>query len=131
MKKTLSLFVLLSCVVLDLSAQPQNPGGPGGRRDPGAMVKAEKQLVLDSISGLNDDQKLIIDQIYQDYESSFAKARETMTPDNREAARATMTAIRDSKNEALQAILTEEQFGKYQALMEMVRERAREQRSRH
>ena len=103
-------------IIVALAAFAQ--GGPGNRRSPAEMVAMEKQLVMDSISNLNSDQILIIDQIYKDYEVSLEKARANMNPDNREAMRESMTSIRNGKDEALQAILTEEQYQQYSKIME-------------
>ena len=100
----------------------------GGQFDPSKMVTAEKQLLLDSITGLNDDQKLIIDQIYKDYEAAFTKARESANPDNREAMRENMLQIRGEKTDALQAILTAEQFAHFDKILTERRERARKRR---
>ena len=105
-------------------------GGPGGGRqfDPERMVDAEKKLLLDSIAGLNDDQKLIITAIYDDYASALSSARDNMSPDNREAMRSTMTKIRDDKNQALEEILTDEQMKSFKAMLERRREEMRQRR---
>ena len=104
------------------------PGMPGRQFDVAKMVAAEKQLLLDSVSGLNEDQKLIINQIYQDYETAFNEGRKSMDPDNRESMREQMMKIRDEKTEALKAILTENQFNTFQAILEKRREQARNRR---
>jgi hypothetical protein len=103
-------------------------GGEGNRRDPAEFAAAEKQMVLDSIAGLNDEQKLIIAEIYKDYGNAITTARANADPNNREAMRTNMTAIRDEKNESLQAILTEEQYQKYDALMKAIREKMGQRR---
>ena len=100
----------------------------GGQFDAAKMVAAEKQLLLDSITGLNDDQKLIIDEIYKDYEATFTEARESANPDNREAMRENMMRIRGEKTDALQAILTAEQFAHFDKILTARRERARARR---
>ena len=122
--------IYLLGILVGISSSSFGQGGPGmgGQFDPAKMVAAEKQLLLDSITGLNDDQKLIIDQIYKDYEATFAKARESANPDNREAMRENMLRIRGEKTDALQAILTAEQFSHFDKILAERRARARERR---
>ena len=125
MRSILLLFIILVSLT-SLLAQ----GGPGMGRpfDPARMAAAEKQLLLDSINGLNDDQKIIIEAIYEDYASSFSGARENMDPDNRSAMREKMMKIRDEKNEALKAVLTEDQFDRFSEILEKRRMQAQERR---
>ena len=126
MNKAIYILGILVCI----SSTSYGQGGPGmgGQFDPAKMVAAEKQLLLDSITGLNDDQKLIIDEIYKDYEATFSKARESANPDNREAMRENMMRIRGEKTDALQAILTAEQFAHFDKILTARRERARARR---
>lgn len=128
MKKNLFLILIAIAIPTLLLAQ----GGPGmGRQfDPAQMVAAEKKLLLDSVQGLNDDQKLIINAIYEDYESAFTKARGNANPDNREAMRESMMKIRDEKSEALQAVLTEEQYKAFDEILKRRREQAQQRRRR-
>jgi len=121
---TLTLLTILSSAIV--FAQP--PGGQGRQFDPTQMVAMEKQLLLDSISDLNEDQKLIINEIYKDYEAGITKARESRDPNNREAMRENMTKIRQGKDEALQAILTEDQFKAFRAMLDKRRAAARGRR---
>ena len=122
-------FLLLVLPTL-LLAQP-GLGRQGMRVDPEQMANAEKQLLSDSISGLNEDQKLIIDEIYKDFSAASSKAVEGANPDNREAMRETMMSIRKEKDEALQAILTDEQYSKFQELLDKRREQARNRRRKN
>lgn len=97
------------------SAQDTNPAqrrGQGG----GQFIAMEKQMVLDSIPDLNEDQKLIINAVYDDYEKSLASVRSEATGE-REVMREKMTGIRDSKNEAMKAVLSEKQYAKYEVLL--------------
>lgn len=123
-------YLLFMAMLLTSTALLRAQGGQGGGRqfDPAKMVAAEKQLLLDSIGGLNDDQKLIINAIYNDYEAAFVAARENMDPDNRAAMRESMVKIRDEKNEALQAVLTEEQYKAFDEMLTRRRERAQQRR---
>ena len=126
MKNILALVILLATSTSITFAQ----GGPvmGRQFDPAKMVAAEKQLLMDSVSGLNNDQKLIINEIYKDYKASFLVARENADPGNREAMRSSMMSIRKEKDEALSAILTEEQFVKFEQLLKDRREKSQQRR---
>ncbi len=124
----LLIIVVFSALLQPLSSFAQ--GGQGPRRDPGQMVAAEKKIILDSIDGLNEEQKLIINEIYKDYEQSMTTMRANADPDNREAMMSGMTTIREGKNESLKAILTEAQYIRYESLMKAVREQMGQRRRR-
>ena len=121
-------YILLLLVFPTLVLAQSGPNRQGMRLDPKQMAEAEKQLLLDSISGLNNDQKLIIEEIYKDFGIALIRAREGADPDNREAMRETMMSIRKGKDEALQAILTTEQHLKFQIVLDKRREQARNRR---
>ena len=123
--KLTKLIATLNFIVLGILFTPIDSfsqSGEGNRRDPAESVAAEKQMVLDSIAGLSDEQKLIIGEIYKDYGKAITAARANADPNNREAMRNNMTAIRDEKNDTLKAILTDEQYQKYDAMMKVIRE---------
>ena len=121
-------YILLLLVFPTLVLAQSGPNRQGMRLDPKQMAEAEKQLLLDSISGLNNDQKLIIEEIYKDFGNALVKAREAADPDNREAMRETMMSIRKGKDEALQAILTADQHLKFQGMLDKRSEQARNRR---
>ena len=103
-------------------------GGPGRQFNPTQMANDEKQILLDSIKGLNDDQQLIIDAIYQDYISAVTKARENFDSGDRASMRASMMKVQEEKNEALAAVLTEEQYSDFLEILERRREQAQQRR---
>ena len=121
-------FLVLGLLLLPIESFSQGGGGGGARRDPSEFVAIEKQIILDSLAGLNEDQRLIIEEIYKDYEKSITTIRANADPDNREAMRTNMTTIRDDKNESLKAILTEEQYQKFDAIMKARRENMSQRR---
>lgn len=124
----MKLFLIaLFSMAISTVGWAQRPGN-GPQFDPSRMAGMEKQLLLDSISGLNDDQKLIINEIYKDFAASTSKAMETRDPNNREAMREKMMNIRKEKDDALKAILTEKQFSDFQKLLERQRAAARKRR---
>jgi hypothetical protein len=98
--------------------------------NPKSMAQREKKLLYDSIQDLSEDQKLVIDEIYnqygQDLQTSFDEAE-----GNRESMRAALQAVRKNKQDQLKEILTEEQWLKAEALVRQVRERRQARRPRH
>ena len=110
---TITLFFLPK----SLLAQDQ-----GMRRDASKIIETEKNILTDSLPSLSSDQKLIIDQIYKDFEREFKTARANAEPGNREAMMSSMQKIRESKNESLMAILTEEQYSKFEEIMKNMRQ---------
>ena len=119
----LGFSLIFSLIATTSMAQGGGPGG-GNRPNPAEMVAKEKQMLMDSISSINEDQKVILDVIYTDYETEISNLRANANPDNREAMRTQMRTIRDQKNESLMAILTEDQYIKYNALMKTMRDQA-------
>ena len=125
--------IITSIIVIGIFIQSTDSFAQGGQRqrmDPAQMVAAEKQIILDSIEGLNNEQKLILNEIYKDYEKSLTIMRANADPENREEMRAGMTSIRNEKNESLKAILTGEQYLRYDAIMKAVRESMGQRRRR-
>jgi flagellar biosynthesis/type III secretory pathway protein FliH len=126
-KYFLSAFIVLISV-FSLSAQP--PGGRGGRGGgPDEMVAREKQALYKQVTDLTDDQKLLIDGIYEEFtvtlKEKFEEARES---GKREGMRETMKALRDEKNALMADVLNESQYATYEKLVARRKER-REQRN--
>lgn len=119
MKTTRTLLLLALVIVMSQWAMAQGQGGQ--RPNPAEMVKREKAMILEKITSLSDDQKLILDQVYTDYENSITKLREESSG-NREGMREKMQAIRATKEEALQGLLNEEQNEQYAELKKSRRE---------
>lgn len=113
MKTTKRLLLLALVIVMSQWVMAQ--GQAGQRPNPAEMVKREKAMILEKITSLSDDQKLILDQVYTDYENSITKLREESSG-NREGMREKMQAIRATKEEALQGLLNEEQNEQYAEL---------------
>ena len=123
-KSALFLFVFFYCGI----SLAQTPQGRQGMRDPSQMANQEKKLLLDSIESLNEDQKLIIEEIYRDYAESLKKVKANMQTGDREAMRSKMLKVREEKTEALKAILTEDQYQRFETLMRARREQFRNRR---
>jgi hypothetical protein len=128
----LGLIVFLS-VAATISAFAQRPGGgrgPGGF-DPDEMIKREKQNVFKSIDDLSDDQKLLLDGIYDEFSLSFKELRdEMMQTRDFQAMRPKMEALRDEKDGLIKDVLSEDQFLIYQGLMENRRRQMQENMQR-
>jgi hypothetical protein len=125
MKRFIYTIMLITAIATSCYSQ----GGAAGRQfDPERVVNAEKRLLMDSISGLNEDQKLVIEVIYQDYAAALIKGRETADPNDREQMRDTMLKIRNEKSDALKDILTEDQYKSFEELLARRRDRMRQRR---
>ena len=125
MKKTLLLMLF---ILFQQLAMAQGGPGMGRQFDPSRMVAAEKQLLLDSVNGLNDDQKIIIEAIYEDYLAAITKSRESMDDMDRDTMRENMVKIRNEKDKALKEILTEAQNQRFVDILERRREQMRRRR---
>lgn len=93
--------------------------------DPTQMANREKEKVYEKLAALTDDQKAIIDVIYENYATSFAEARKNMTPGDREGMRESMMKVRKEKDDSMKEILTAEQFTEYETLLEELRKNRR------
>lgn len=113
-KKTLLLVIAILTAQLAIAQRPE--GQVGQRRSPSDMVKIEKTMMLDSITSLSDEQKMIIDAVYEDFETSLTTLLKE-SAGNREGMREKMQAIRASKDQAMEGILDEDQLTKYKELM--------------
>jgi len=121
------LFMVLGMLATQW-AIAQGPGGQGGqRRDPAEMIKKEKTLITDNITTLSDDQKVMVDKVFVDYEASIKKARAENSGDIG-GMREIMQSVRSDKDEALKGIFNEEQNTQYVELMDKVRQEQRKAR---
>ncbi len=133
--KVISAILLFLAVSTTLYAQQgPPPGGPRGGRggfDPDEMVKREKQNVYNAIEDLSDDQKLLLDGIYDEYILSFKELREEMRQNrNFQEMRPKMMALREEKDGLIKDVLNADQFQIYQGIMENRRSQMRENAQR-
>lgn len=97
-----------------LNAQPR-----GGRPDPGEMIAREKQNLYRDLPNLSEDQKMLVDGIYDEYEQSFKELFEdVMKTRDFQSMRPKMEALGKEKDELMKDILNEEEFVIYSNLME-------------
>lgn len=113
--------ILLFALIATLQAQPR------GGMDPTEMIAREKQNLYKEVTDLSDDQKLLLDGIYEEYAQSFTEIRdEMMKTRDRENIRPKMQALRKEKDELIRDVLNEDQYTRYETLMENSFRRRRE-----
>ncbi|MEO9483673.1 MAG: hypothetical protein ABJG47_09520 [Ekhidna sp.] len=115
MKNLLKMTLSTALVFVALIAVSQPPGG--GRRGggPDEMIKREKQAVYAKITDLSEDQKLLLDGIYDEFEVTLKeKFEEIRNSGNREGMREKMQALRKEKDDLVKDVLNEDQFALYQ-----------------
>lgn len=117
--KPLLLSIGLQLMVLAAIAQPP-PGGPRGPMDPNEMFAREKQNIYKEIKDLTDDQKLLIDGIYDEFATTFKETFEEARQSGGgfDKIREKMQALRKEKDSLMADVLNEQQFAIYTQLME-------------
>jgi len=120
-----SIGIILSVWVLALAGTaPQALAQAGGGfGDPAERINQQKQVVLDSVRDLSDDQKLIIDQIYADFTEQVVALR---NGGDFMAMREQLPAIAEQRDTAMKDLLTEDQYAQYEAILAVGRERMRQ-----
>lgn len=133
--RALSFQILTICLILGSIESMAQPGGrPGGGRggfDPDEMIKREKQNLYKAVVDLNNDQKLLLDGIYDEFALSFKELRDEMRQTrNFQAMRPKMQALQQEKNGLIKDVLNENQFDIYMGLIEERRRQRREMAQR-
>ncbi len=130
MKTHLKSIWLFSALILvstfTIYAQPPGgrPSGPPPGGGPEEMVKREKQNLYEKITDLSDDQKLLLDGIYEEYTTTFKeKMQEAFQSRDREKMRSTMEALTAEKDSLIGDVLNEDQFTIYKELTVRRRDR--------
>jgi len=119
-KHNILLTIMALFMSLQLMAQggPPPGGGPGGF-DPDEMVKREKQNVFKEITDLSDDQKVLMDGIYDEFSVSFKEIRdEVMKTRDFQNMRPKMEALMKEKDDLVRDVLNEDQFVIYTGIIE-------------
>lgn len=120
--KTISNLVLvfvfsLGAGLIPLLAQGP-PGGPGGF-DPDEMIKREKQNIFKALTDLTDDQKLLMDGIFDEFALSFKEIREEMMQTRDfQAMRPKMEALRKERDGLVRDVLNDNQYTTYLNVVE-------------
>ena len=108
--------------------QQMGPGGGmgGGNFDPAAFVDRQMEELKEGLELSDDQEKQVREIILAGFET-MSKAREGMqNGGDREAMREKMQQMRDEQTEKIKAVLSEEQFAKYEKIQEERRERMRQ-----
>ncbi|TRX49025.1 hypothetical protein FNH22_27725 [Fulvivirga sp. M361] len=118
--------ILLSVSLLTLSlatfSQPRGDRRPGG--SPEEMVAREKQTLYTKVTDLSEDQKLLIDGIYDEFTVTLKETMEELRQSNdRESRREKMEALTEEKDALIADVLNEEQYKIYQSMATSRRER--------
>lgn len=128
--KTISNLVFVWVVFLGTGLAPLfaqgPPGGPGGF-DPDEMIKREKQNIFKALTDLTDDQKLLMDGIFDEFALSFKEIREEMMQTRDfQAMRPKMEALRKERDGLVRDVLNDDQYNTYLGVIE---ERRKQQRA--
>ncbi len=121
----------VSCNKLKQNSQePQQQMGPGGGMgggnfDPAAFVDRQMEELKESLELSDDQEKQVREIIVAGFET-MRNAREEMQDGDRDAMREKMQAMREEQTTKIKAVLTEEQFTKYEAIQQERRERMRQ-----
>jgi len=100
--------------------------GQGRRMDPEEMAKRNTAMMKDSLD-LTSDQLTKVEAINLEAAAKMNKAFEEASGD-RESMRATMGKLNEETNDKLKVVLTEEQWNKYEIIVEQRRKQMRERR---
>jgi len=117
-KKLLLVIVIMFSSVSSIIAQ--RGGGGFNRND---MILREKQNLYKELASLSEDQKMLINGIYDEFSQSLGEAMEEVRKTRDwEKMRPTMQALRIEKDELMFDVLNEDQYAVYQELSETQRE---------
>jgi len=108
--------------------QQMGPGGGmgGGNFDPAAFVDRQMEELKSGLE-LSDDQEKQVREIITAGFETMQKAREGMQDGgDREAMRDKMQQMREEQNQKIKAVLSEDQFTKYEQIQKERRERMRQ-----
>jgi hypothetical protein len=111
MKKMLRMALMATAMFMAVTTVAKAQGGGGRGRGGGNPVT----IVKDSLKA-SDAVVAKVDSIYKAYQAETAPLMEAMRGGDQEA-RGKMTAARTKMNDAIKALLTDEQKAKFDALM--------------
>jgi hypothetical protein len=95
-------FLIMSAI----SAQPGRHGG-----GPSEFIEREKQAVFRKIEDLSEDQKLLVDGIYDEFGVSLIETFQSRDENTtRESMRAKIESLREEKDGLIGDVLNEEQY---------------------
>ena len=127
------LVFSVSCNKLKQNSQEQQQMGPGGGMggpgnfDPAAFVDRQMEELKEGLE-LTDDQEKQVREILTAGSETMRKAREEMQDGGGdfEGMREKMQQMREEQNQKIKAVLSEDQFVKYEQIQKERRERMRQ-----
>lgn len=125
------LVFSVSCNKLRQNSQEQQMGPVGGMGsgnfDPAAFIDRQMEELKEGLD-LSDDQEKQVREILTEGSETMRKAREGMQDGggDRDAMREKMQQMREEQSEKIKAVLTEDQFTKYEQIQAERRERMRQ-----
>ena len=111
------LLVLVAGLFFSLTACAK-PQGPRGNFSPEDMAKRQTEMIQKA-TGIDDATAKKVQEINLKYSKIIRDMREKS--DDREAMREEMGKIREKRDAEIKALLTDEQYKKYQAQQEEMR----------
>lgn len=123
-----TVAIFMSCNQASKNQQQQfGPGGGmgGGNFDPAAFVDRQMEELKEGLDLSRDQEKEVREIITAGFET-MRNAREEMQDGDREAMREKMQAMREEQTQKIKAVLSEEQFAKYEQIQAERRERMRQ-----
>ncbi len=116
--------LLLTALILGATAIMAQPGGQRNL-DPEEMAKRQTAQLKEALD-LNQDQEKKVYDLNLETSKEMRALREKNQGAGWESMRDDMTKIREGQNKKMKAILTEDQWGKYEKYLEERRERRRQ-----
>lgn len=96
------------------------------QRDPKEMALREKQNLYRKVADLSDDQKLLLDGIYDEFGTSIKEMFDEVRKTRKwETLRTKMGDLRKEKDDLISDVLNEDQYDIYFAMVEKDREARR------
>lgn len=122
----------VSCDKIKQKVQPEQQqmgqgggmGGPGNF-DPAAFVDRQMEELKEGLQLTEDQEKQVREIIVAGFET-MRNAREEMQDGDRDAMREKMQKMREEQTAKIKAVLSEEQFAKYEQIQAERRERMRQ-----
>ena len=120
------LFSLIVILLSGLSSIVAQPRGGFNRND---MILREKQNLYDEVATLSEDQKILIDGIYDEFSQSLGEVMEEVRKTRDwQSMRPKMEELRTEKDGLMFDVLNEDQFEVYTKLSEDQRNRRENRR---
>ncbi|MDX1373187.1 MAG: hypothetical protein R3321_11985 [Nitrososphaeraceae archaeon] len=122
--KKVNILLILIFLCFSFISFSQGPGGgrPGGRPGggPEEMIKREQQALYNNLEDLSNDQKMLLDGIYKEFQTTLEEAmKEMRASGDREGRREKMLALRKEKDALIKDVLSEDQYLIYEDLSKL------------